>query len=434
MTGASLSGIHLYKTARELGFEVSLASSTILPELREKLERAYEGQKINYIPSRWDQKLDYDQYDRLYFDSVVKIVEQENIGLILPNSATNNFDIIADVNEKFNFPGIKPKPARLFREKESYIEVLRQANIPIAKTYQRLGSCETAVDWSKIEFPCICKPSRGSGGVGVYVAYERENLEWFLSYEEDVSQLSEIRKFFIDKNKIGYMRLPYCSGGGGYMIDQWLEGDVVSIAGLIKEDGVEINLIYDIEMCRPPQQVETGFVWPSKFSHLEEKISEVCKQACRALPFPIGPFMMDVIVGRDEKVYVIDLAPRVSSSGEEMLYWIYGKNNFYARNIIKLLTGQEANESAPPNPKPIICRSLPINPGQVREIHYPTTIPDYICETDFCLSPGDRVLSFFSDKRASDRGSFVATGKNIEEAEKNWQNYFSQIHIEMTEA
>ena len=140
-----------------------------------------------------------------------------------------NFDLVeshneqwltleAIINEKYGIDGIKKQDLPRLKKKSRMKQLFKDLGLPVARG-ERIVDIKKAVDLADIlGYPLILKPDEGVGAGGIYRVEDKNQLK---------SHLSQIKE--------------------DYLIEEFIEGDIVTYDGLTDYDGnivFENSLIY----------------------------------------------------------------------------------------------------------------------------------------------------------------------------------------------
>lgn len=368
------------------------------------------------IKNRYELKLSYSDYNWEYLYPLIKnTIKKENIDFIFPYWPEINLEILAELGED-KFP---VRNFEILSSKSKYSNMFEQFGIRVPETYFVGHPNLDLVE--KIKTPCVCKPVKGTGGLGVFRANNKEELEHFLSPEKNFDKLEERTKFYIDRTNGILHNYLYQSLGGEYLIQECIDGYILSVSGIKFCNSWRLDLVYDIECNK--QCSEIGFSYPSRFKGFD-KIENVYSKVFNNIDFGIGPFMSDFIV-KDNELFLIDFGFRMSSSGFEILS--YFDSTYVDKVIQSSIDGKPFNFEI--NSQPFFSGFFDLPAGIIKSVKYPNQEKDQIY-VDKTLNPGKRLFNSFSDLFVYDRGSGYFTGKNVIEAKRNFNRYQNQIEIE----
>jgi hypothetical protein len=137
------------------------------------------------------------------------------------------------INEKFGIDGIKKQDLPRLKKKSIMKQLFKDLGLPVARG-ERIADIKTAMDLAAgLGYPLILKPDEGVGAGGIYRVDNQNQLK---------SYLSQIKE--------------------NYLIEEFIEGDVVSYDGLTDYDGnvlFENSLIYGDGVLEYVQGKDTFF-------------------------------------------------------------------------------------------------------------------------------------------------------------------------------
>jgi len=346
-------------------------------------------------------------------------------------------DEVAAVNEEFDLPGIRPEQAVFFRDKTIYLPDMAAMGIPVPEIYEIVEPSDEPNKREK-HYPCIAKPGLGCGGYGIYIAEDESHLRWFFGSSDDPTGFSERALFLQDRDFTGNPKSYLHFGmGGRYLIQEYLPGQCISIAGTVIDGLLELDMAYDIGITEPPTCAELNFGWPcnDKWATIaaEQLLRRINKRYCGPA-FPDGAFMADAILHEGD-LHLVDFSPRTSSSGTKMMYHACG-NLSYAKDVIYALLGETDLMQGEYPVIPTYYSFLPFPKGRISNISYPEIQRLghlEIIEIENPVRDGDRVFEMRNDVQAADRGWIVVTAKNKsrEDAEEMAKAFIGHIQYDV---
>lgn len=296
--------------------------------IEEKIAEYYQNKKLDYIYPSW-------------FDFQTRSIAHLNTFLEIPGL---NFDYVFNIYDKL-----------------AYQLNLEGAGILLPKILGCYEPYSEEYFYNDSLFPAIAKPVRGTGSLGVKVLRSsQEANEFFKNYDVPFNN-------FCEKGDAGFKHYDYHCLNGQYLLQEYLEGDVISVAGHVVDNKTGIDLIYDIDSSSLPYRAETGFTYPSKHN-CNKKLTPIIEKIVSTINLNNTPFMMDFILHNDN-YYLIDLSARFSTSAQQILAYL-GEED-YAYNVVnKILNSVDfdlkINES-------IAIRYLPLDRGTIDNISIDTT-------------------------------------------------------------
>ena len=364
------------------------------------------------------------QYKNCYItDNILETVEQLSkiytYDYIFPSFNDRSILSIADINKKYNLKGITPDTAKLISNKLSYYQVWDDLDIPFPKLYDIVEPYNPLSTIPKtIMFPCIVKPSVGTSSVGIQII---ENLDSLIDFFSDTDEQTQ---GYQEQNGNSYKKLQYCSGTNEYIIQTYIEGDVVSFIGHSYNGQISFDFIFDIESTSYPYAAETGLVYPSKYSTntLTSNVIAYLKKFFKKIKFDNSAFMLDIIIDKNGSLHFIDFSPRLSVS--HILLWHAGEKNYGYKLIKKLLYGEDYNLSIN---KSVLFRQLPF---EKREIQCIEVKEKHLA--DVISLPKGKIQLVRNDLSVFNNGWAIFTGKDLEEIEEKYQNFISAMTVTYT--
>lgn len=299
---------------------------------------------------------------------IIEIFSKNRYDFVFPDWTDNDIEFFATINERANIPGIKDYKS--VYGKHRYYEIFNKLSIPTPLTF---------VDDHR--YPLIYKPSYGTAGEGICVCNSKEELQKVLNIRHE-----------------------------HHILQQYINGETFCVVGHVYRSTVNIDLIYDIEITSPPFCAEIGFVFPSRFSHLELKIKKFIQKFVDYINLDNSPFMFDLIIDSDENFFFIDFSPRVSNTIHDLMYYIDNKDYFYnfANKILNNI------DFTLKNSKCFIKRNFLINDCVDKKSKY--ILNDGIMELQISKNK-DHLIKNDVDVECK-TGYIIATGNNLDSCYK----------------
>ncbi len=399
---------YLVAAAQKLGGKVHFMCNMQEPERLDEVRAVCKPDVWVPLGTRFDLKLSNEDYLDWYHNIMVEYVRDNQIHAILPCSSMDIImEQVAMVNELFELPGIKTDRARLFSDKAEYLPVLEAAGVPVAKIHEIVEPGDEPRNLD-LRYPVVAKPGLGSGGYGIFIADDADRLRWFFGPSDNPTGFSERALFYQDRDFAGQPKSYLHFGmGGRYIVQEYLPGPCISLAGTARGGVLELDLAYDIGVTSPPHCSEINFGWPSIYEGVQDAAARCCANLAQALTFPDGAWMADTIFC-DGELHVVDLAPRMSSSGTKMLYHTCGNIPPYAANVITSLVFADKDFKVKPT-VPTFYSFLPFPKGKLTNVRYPSEAELTECETP--IQGEGRVFEMRNDVQVADRGWVVGQGR-----------------------
>jgi len=353
-------------------------------------------------------------------EELLKEIEKlcvQGFDYIYPLFPDNMIIDISVINEKFKMKGIKPFSADQINNKSKYYKIWNDLQIPCPTVYHESEYLKELTNLDvKIKFPCIVKPSRGFCSLGVQIIEDEKSLFDFFR-DTDTKHHN-----FQESHESKFKGLQYLSLGGNYLIQQYIKGALISVSGIVKNNKIHIDFIYEIESDSYPFAAETGFLYPSALDSvgLRKKIEDEIKKFFDYIDLNDSPFMFDIIVDGDNNLYFIDFAARTSAVSYR-LFLYSGEKNYSLKLIKKILY----NEDYIIQLKPCILRALPLKPGILEKIIFRE---EELAEK-INYPKSKKIIMLRNDFSINNNGSVLISGSTIQEAEEKWRKLISSMII-----
>lgn len=262
-----------------------------------------------------------------------------------------------------------------------------------------------------LKFPCVVKPSDGSGSKGVKIVFDKSEIESAIQYALAGTRNNEI-----------YVE-PFIAGKEFSVEAYACQGDVY-IYSIVK---TEFQWNGDF-----PEYIQTTYLDVSP--ELEKLIELEIIKAVKALGVNFGPINFDLIISSsDGKPYIIDVGIRNGQNLIASHIVPYSRGVDELNNSIELCLGQNVNP-IPTRKKYIASRLLIYKPGLIKELKSTDDLIGQNNIVDIILRKevGD-ILPYYQTK-ADICGWVLAEGNTPEEARncanKGWETLKNYIIIE----
>lgn len=307
-----------------------------------------------------------------------QVLSQGNIDYFVPSFPDHLTTQVADICSKHSIVYVNRFSAPVFSSKRKYYHVWKTLSIPTPEIY---------LDIQSAVFPCVIKPCAGIGGKGIKI------LQNAIDIDENVNNDT-------------------------YLLQEYVHGDVVSIMGLVVNGNVEIDLIYDIETDALPCVAETGLYTPSKHADIISQVIPYLNRFFKFTQFNNMPFMLDVIVDANKKIYFLDFGARLSVNGQILIHHA-GEKNY----VTKVLTRLQGTQSKLNLGQAVLFRHLGLAQGNVREIF--CSQPELAAE----LKLPRQISEILHDDCVYSNGYAIITGLSRVEIEDNFRRCVDSISV-----
>lgn len=284
-----------------------------IPAITRARELGYHVITCDYLPSNPGHKYadEYYNVSTTDLDAVLALAKKLNIDGIVAYASDPAAPTAAYVAEKLGLPGNPYESVKLLTEKDLFREFLQKHgfNSPKAGGYTNYEAA--LADIGRLRFPVMVKPVDSSGSKGVVkvgdVAGLKPAVEEALSYSRGKRFIVE--EFIVKKG--------YQVSGDGFSIDGKL---VFTSYG---------NELYSGKGTR--EYVALGEFWPSLLTQEQKtKVDSELQRLITALGMRTCAYNIEVILDKDDNVYVLELGPRNGGS--------------YIPQLIKYATGVDLVE------------------------------------------------------------------------------------------
>lgn len=195
---------------------------------------------------------------------------------------------VAKVSDTLGLHSISYETAVKATDKYDMIKAFEEHNVPapwfyLVKSFDELVSLK-----DKIAYPCIMKPTDNAGSHGVVKIH---------SYEE-----------LLDKYEYSHG----CSRRGNVIVEEYLDGDEVSVEVMVVDGKVNVLQITDKLTTGAPYFVEMGHSQPSRLDvEIQNKIKDVAERSCKAIGINKGPAHVEMKVTSQGEPKMIELGARM---------------------------------------------------------------------------------------------------------------------------
>ena len=268
-----------------------------IPSILKAKELGYYTITCDYLPNNPGHKLadEYYNVSTTNQESVLKLAKNLNIDGIVAYASDPAAPTAAYVAEQLGLPGNPYESVKILTQKDLFREFLSLHGFttPKAKGFDSYDEAEKVID--SFKFPVMVKPVDSSGSKGVVKIFERAELETAV---KEALSYSMKKRFIIEEfiEKKGYQ-----VSGDGFSVDGEL---VFTSYG---------NELYSDKGTR--EYVALGEFWPSELSAEQKaKVDTELQRLITALGMRTSAYNIEVILDKDDNVYILELGPRNGGS------------------------------------------------------------------------------------------------------------------------
>lgn len=288
---------------------------------------------------------DYKQIDVLDKEACLRYARENGVDAVMTYGATLPLPTVSYIAEKLNLPALPAETAELSKSKYKIKKRLSEYGCNIFGDFFEVTTMDEAKR-HKYTFPCVIKPSDGSGSKGVSLVLNDSELDTALKSAFSAARFGSIYKEdFI--------------AGEEYTVEAFVYRGKPYVYSVIK---TTFNRTEDNE-------IHYGHRTPSGLSADDEtKIKEEVCKAISALNITMSSVNFDIILSKDDgKPYIIDCGIRIGQNLIASHIVPFSRGVDIIDNTVKLALGEEIAPE-PKFEKCIATRLLIYGSGVITEI------------------------------------------------------------------
>ncbi len=268
-----------------------------IPAIKKAKELGYYVITCDYTPENPGHKYadEYHNVSTTDLDGILELSQKLKIDGIVAYASDPAAPTAAYVSEKMGLIGNPYKSVQLLTQKDLFREFLQENGFscPKAEGYDTYEQAEKQVD--KFKFPVMVKPVDSSGSKGVVKINSKDELK---DAVEEALSYSRRKRFVVEEFIV---KQGYQVSGDGFSVDGKL---VFTSYG---------NELYSDKGTR--EYVALGEFWPSLLTDKQkEKVDNELQRLITALGMKTSAYNIEVILDKDDNVYVLELGPRNGGS------------------------------------------------------------------------------------------------------------------------
>ncbi|WP_294765103.1 acetyl-CoA carboxylase biotin carboxylase subunit family protein [uncultured Fusobacterium sp.] len=281
-----------------------------IPAIECAKRKGYCTVLCDYLPDNPGQKF----VDKFYLesttdkDAILKIAQKEKIDGIVAYASDPAAPTAAYVAEQLGLPTNPYKAVEILGNKGLFRKFLKENNfnVPTAKDYIDKDEIIDDIKKNIYNFPIMIKPVDSSGSKGITKLLNEDNLEKSIDFAFKFSKSKRVivEEYIENKNK--------------FMVG----GDCFVVNGQVKFWGL-LNCHRDIKVN---PLVPVGKSYPLLLTSKEKiEIQKEIQRVMSLLDINFGGFNIEVIIGKNNKIYLIEIGPRNGGNMiPDLLKIIYG--------------------------------------------------------------------------------------------------------------
>ena len=267
------------------------------------------------------------------FKSTKRIATENNIKGVITAATDKPILMMSRIAEEMDLPFPSYSSCETFLDKAKFKQFLKFYNLPHAKGEMYEGPIE--VRFLNINFPTITKPVTNSGSRGVLKSNNKIELQ---------NAIHETLEHSKD---------------GRFLIEDYLEGDEISVEALFQHGKVHILQITDKIVTPPPYNVELGHIQPSKFNVLSNDIEILLQKVVDESGLNNCALHPELKIN-DGKITIIEIGPRLGGDFITSDLVPLSTDVNMEEQVIRIATGQEISYSIRNNASIITFFNFPI--------------------------------------------------------------------------
>lgn len=218
------------------------------------------------------------------YQATLKLAKDFSVKGLVTSATDKPILMMSKIAEELNLQFPSYHSCRTLLDKSLFKIFLKENSLPHANgnTY----SLNEKIDKDAINFPAIVKPVQNSGSRGVLKCDNRESLEGIV---KETLQYSNNNKF---------------------LIEDFIDGDEISIEAIVHKKKVEIIQITDKVVSAPPFNVELGHSQPSKYARLKNEFMNILQKIVDKSELDNCAIHPEFKINQD-KITIIEIGPRL---------------------------------------------------------------------------------------------------------------------------
>lgn len=323
----------------------------------------------------------------------LKFAKEKNVDGVL--TAATDFSVLtmSYIAQEMNLPGINYESAKIIKNKAAVRKCLFDAKADDTGYSFEIHSLEEIpAILPKVKFPIMMKPVDGSGSRGASKVERAEDFAKACEFamSGSISHRAVAEPFVVGKE---------------YGVESYVDNGEIHVLAVMQKD-----------MTQPPYYAELGHAIPSGLpKDTEERIKACVKKALVALGVNHGSVNMDLLIGKDGDVHIVDVGARMGGNliGSHIIP--IGTGIDYMGNMIRAAVGDKTNWNPVSNPQPVTTKLLALAPGVVKSLpDFDAIEKEYGVKIEHHLHVGDTITPYRTNLDGC--GYVVATGKTVDEA------------------
>ena len=341
-----------------------------------------KARSLNYYVLCLDANPNAEGFKYAHEHAVINIVDQDaclkyarahNIDGVLTAATDYGVLSMSYIAEQLELPGINYTSAQIIKNKAAVRKCLYEANADDTGYSHEISSVEEAINVSStISYPVMVKPCDGSGSRGASRVDHSKDFVNACIYAMDGSITHRA------------------------VAEPFIEGDEYGVESFVEKGIVYVLAVMRKEMTAPPYYAELGHMIPSGLpKEVEAKVKNCVRNAIIALGINHGSVNMDLIIGSQGDVHIVDIGARMGGNliGSHIVR--YGTGIDYMANMIKASVNDETEWKPLWQPCAIATKLLALQPGRIIGLpEFEKIKIEYGVEIEHHLNIGDTITPY----------------------------------------
>lgn len=333
LLGGSHRDIPLINAAKDLGFYVFTL-----------------GDRVYYRGHDYSNQFIKEDFNNL--EKIREIIKNENIDFLLPGCGEESYLNTVRLSHEFNIGNFDNlETAKLIHNKWKFKDFCLKHNISTPKgLFYR-----DKTDLEKLNLPVVVKPTTLSGGRGVQVARNKQELD--IALKQSKKLCNEV------------------------FLEEYIEGKLVAYSIFIENQKIIYEFFAEDKSYLNKYLISTAYTIKININ-TKEKLKNDVEILCEKLNLVNGMFHLQVLI-RNDIPYIIDVTRRIA--GDFFPYLIEHSDDVqYSQAVVKAYTtgiiGKEFNNKTDNNKQKFIIRhcAMPNKNGIYQNLHIDESIKDKV--------------------------------------------------------
>jgi biotin carboxylase len=218
------------------------------------------------------------------YDKTLEIAKKYRVKGVVTAATDKPILMMCKIAKELSLPFPSYTSCETVLDKGKFKKFLQKHNLPHAQGDEYVGQID--IQSLNINYPVIIKPVMNSGSRGVIKCNCINELS--KSIEETLQHCNDAR----------------------YLIEEFIEGDEISVEVLVQNNKVHILQITDKIVTEPPYNVELGHIQPSKYEFLRPNIETILQKVVDESGLNNCALHPELKIS-GEKITIIEIGPRL---------------------------------------------------------------------------------------------------------------------------